>query len=176
MTVEYWDSCSTAKRDGQVGKPMNGVNKMSTATIQPIPYLFFDGTCAEAFRFYASTFGGTIKYTLHYKDLPVEATPIDDPMRVTIGDRIMNTQLELPGGAFIYASDAHPAMEHHGVNGFSIALNFDSADEVEDMFNKLADGGIVRMPFSPAFWSEKFGMLTDKFGIEWMINGNLKSM
>lgn len=149
---------------------------MSTTTIQPIPYLFFDGTCADAMRFYEKTFGATVKYTMFYKDLPAEATPMDDPMRVTFGDRIMNTQLEIPGGAFIYASDSHPGMEHHGVNGFSLALNFETAAEGEEMFNKLAEGGTVRMPFSPAFWSEKFGMLTDKFGIEWMINGNLRPM
>jgi PhnB protein len=147
---------------------------MST-NIQPIPYLFFDGNCADAIRFYESTLGGTIKSTMLYKDLPAEATPVDDPMRLTFGDRIMNTQLELPGGSYIYASDAHPTMQHHGVNGFSLALNFDSADEAEEMFNKLADGGSVQMPFSPSFWAEKFGMLTDKFGIEWMINGNLQS-
>jgi PhnB protein len=56
-----------------------------------------------------------------------------------------------------------------------ITLNFPTVEEAEQTFNQLADGGEISMPFSPSFWAEKFGMLTDKFGIDWAINGNLPS-
>ena len=147
-----------------------------TKTLLPIPYLFFDGNCGDAIRFYESTFGGTITSMMFYRDLPSDAAPMDDSLRNAFGDRIMNVQLALPGGGLIYASDAHPRMEHHGVQSFSIALNFDSSDEAGDMFNKLADGGTITMPFAPTFWAQGFGMVTDKFGTEWMINGVLNSM
>ena len=85
----------------------------------------------------------------------------------------MNAQLELPGGAFLYAGDAPGHIPYEGIKGVSIALNYDSVEEAESIFNALAQGGTVTMPFSPTFWAKKFGMLIDQFGVAWIINGEL---
>ena len=142
-----------------------------TRTLQPIPYLAFDGTCADAMRYYEKVLGGTIKVMMSGKD-----SPHKDPMIESFGDRILNAQLELPGGVFLFGGDAPPTMEYQGMHGFSITLNLDTVEEGEEIFNKFADGGHVTMPYSPTFWAEKFGMVSDKFGVNWIINGNLQSM
>lgn len=136
--------------------------------LQPIPYLAFDGSCADAMRFYETVLGGTIKVMMSGTECPVK-----DPMIEAFGDRILNAQLELPGGVFLYGGDTPPGMPHQGVHGFSITLNYDTTEEAEAIFNKLSEGGSVTMPFSPTFWAEKFGMLTDKFGVHWIINGHM---
>lgn len=136
--------------------------------LQPIPYLFFDGTCAAAMDFYAEVFGGKVVSVMTYGEMPGDM-PCPDEAK----NRVMNAMLELPGGALIYASDSFPGRASGPVSGFMIALNYPTTDEGEKVFDRLADGGEVVMPYSPSFWAEKFGMLTDKYGIEWAINGNL---
>ncbi len=142
-----------------------------TSTLQPIPYLAFDGTCADAMRYYEKVLGGTIKVMMSGKD-----SPFKDPMIESFGDRILNAQLELPGGVYLFAGDAPTHMEYKGMRGFSITLNFDTVEEAESIFNTFADGGKITMPFNPTFWAEKFGMVTDKFGVDWIINGNLQAL
>ncbi|MBS1705470.1 MAG: VOC family protein [Armatimonadetes bacterium] len=143
---------------------------MDNLNLQPIPYLFFDGRCTEALDFYADVLGGKVVSKMHYGDMPC-----DGPDAMTIPEeaktRVMNAILELPGGSSLYASDSFPGRESP-VSGFMIALNYPTVEQGEAVFNRLAEGGTVSMPFSPTFWAEKFGMLTDKFGIEWAINGN----
>ena len=142
-----------------------------TSHLQPIPYLAFDGNCAEAMKFYEQVLGGKITTMMSGND-----SPFKDPMIEAFGDRILNAQLELPGGVFLYGGDCPPGMPFQGSHGFSITLNFDTIEEAEENFNKMAEGGTVTMPFSPTFWAEKFGMLQDKFGVNWIINGNLHKM
>jgi PhnB protein len=139
-----------------------------TTNLQPIPYLSFNGNCAEAMRFYEKVLGGNIKSMMSGAQSPMAAQ-----IPKEFGDRIMNAQLELPGGSFLYAGDAPAHIPYTGVNGVSITLNFDSVDEAEQIFNQLAEGGKVTMPYSPTFWAKKFGMLTDKYGVPWIINGEL---
>jgi len=141
---------------------------MEKTTVQPIPYLFFDGTCVEALDFYAKVLGGTVVSKMTYGEMPGEF-PCPDEAK----DRIMNAMLELPGGAMIYGSDSFPGRATGPVSGFMVTLNYPTVEEAEKTFNQLAEGGEISMPFSPSFWAEKFGMLTDKFGIDWAINGNL---
>lgn len=143
------------------------LNIMSTQSIQPIPYLFFNGTCTEALDFYAKLFGGRVVSTALYGEMPAEF-----PCPEEAKNRVMNAQLELPGGAMIYASDCFPGRES-AVSGFMIALSYATVEEGQNVFDQLAEGGEVSMPYEPSFWSEKFGMVTDKFGIDWAINGNL---
>jgi len=140
-----------------------------TSPLIAIPYLGFDGNCAEAMHFYAEALGGTIKSMMSGNQ-----APYPDPMMKEFGDRILNAQLELPGGGWIYAGDGPPGRPYEGIKGVSITLNFDSVEEAEDIFNRLADGGEVFMPLAPTFWAEKFGMLTDKFGVNWIVNGVLQ--
>ena len=142
-----------------------------TSTLQPIPYLAFNGQCADAMRFYEKTLGGTIRVMMSGKN-----SPYQDPMIEAFGDKILNAQLELPGGVFLYAGDAPSHMEYQGMHGFSLTLNFDTIEEAETIFNLLAEGGHVTMPFAPTFWAEKFGMCTDKFGVNWIVNGNLQTV
>ena len=139
-----------------------------TSPLIAIPYLGFDGNCAEAMRSYEKTLGGTIRVMMSGAQ-----TPIDDPMIKEFGDKILNAQLELPGGGWIYGGDQPPHMPYEGMKGVSLTLNFDTVEEGETIFNRLAEGGQVTMPYSPTFWAEKFGMVTDQFGINWIVNGKL---
>jgi PhnB protein len=140
-----------------------------TARLQPIPYLGFGGNCAEAMCFYEKVLGGKIKVMMSGAQSPVaEHIPKEG------ADRILNAQLELPGGEFLYAGDAPLHLAYEGIKGVSIALNYDTVEEAESIFNSLAEGGKVTMPFSPTFWAAKFGMLVDKFGVAWIINGELR--
>ncbi len=140
---------------------------MHTNTPQPIPYLFFNSTCTEALDFYAHIFGGKVVSKMLYGDMP-EGMPCPENAK----NLVMNAMLELPGGAMIYASDTFPGRESP-VSGFMIALNYSTVEEGEQIFDRLSSGGEISLPFSPSTWAEKFGMFTDKFGIDWAINGNL---
>ncbi len=142
-----------------------------TKALQPIPYLAFDGNCAEAMHFYENVLGGTIKSMTSG-----EQSPVKDPMTEAFGTLILNAQLELPGGYFLYGGDTPPHMNYEGIKGVNITLNFDTVEEAEEIFNKLSEGGTINMPFVPTFWAEKFGMVTDKFGVSWLLNGCLHSM
>lgn len=144
------------------------VTFVKTKHLQPIPYLGFDGNCAEAMRFYEKTLGGTIKVMMSGAD-----SPMAGQMPKEFADRIMNAQLELPGGALLYAGDAPSHIPYEGIKGVSITLNYDTVEEAESIFNALSEGGTVTMPFSPTFWAKKFGMLIDRFGVAWIINGEL---
>lgn len=141
---------------------------MNSKPLQPIPYLFFNGTCTEALAFYAEIFGGKVVSTTLYGDMPAEM-----PCPEEAKNRVMNAELQFPGGLILYGSDSYPGREST-VSGFMITLNYDTVEAGQEVFDKLADGGEVSMPYSPSFWSEKFGMLTDKYGIDWAINANLK--
>lgn len=140
-----------------------------TTTMQPIPYLAFAGNCAEAFQFYVATFGATIVSKMTYGDMPEPYACADSAK-----NRIANIMIEMPGGGFFYGSDCPEGMPYNGIHGMSLALNFADSDEGQTVFDKLADGGTVTMPYGPTFWAEKFGMVTDKFGVHWMVNGNLQ--
>jgi PhnB protein len=137
-----------------------------TPKLQPIPYLGFDGKCAEAMRFYEKVLGGTIKVMMSGAQ-----SPMAEQIPKEFADRILNAQLELPGGALLFAGDAPSHVPYEGIKGVSIVLNFDTVEEAESIFNRLAEGGRVTMPFSPTFWAVKFGMLVDKYGVAWIING-----
>jgi PhnB protein len=126
-------------------------------------YIFFDGNCAEAMRFYQRVTGGEIKAMLKYSESP-------DPSTCPPGsaDRIMHASLVIDGRNLM-ASDS-PAGQHKPMQGFSLSLYYDSPEEGKRKFDMLADGGKVEMPFGPTFWAKGFGMVVDKFGTPWMVN------
>jgi PhnB protein len=134
---------------------------------QPIPYLAFDGSCAEAMRFYAKVLGGKLDLLTFGQSPMAEHTPKDAL------NRIMHARLALDGNGFLYAGDCPPGMPYQGIHGVSITLNYDAVAEVERVFNALADGGKVTMPLGPTFWAKRFGMVTDKFGCPWIVNGEM---
>ena len=139
-----------------------------TTTLQPIPYLFFNRNCREAVNFYKDLFGCRLISITTYGE-----TPMADTIKPEDRDNVVNAQLEFPGGSIMMAGDAHSMYEYTGVNGLTICLNFDTVEEAEAAFNGLAEGGKITMPFSESFWAKKFGMVDDKFGIPWIINGVL---
>jgi PhnB protein len=142
-----------------------------TARVQPIPYLSFNGNCAEAMRHYEKVLGGTMRSMMSGAQSPMAAS-----IPKEFADRILNAQLELPGGELLFAGDCPAHMPYEGIKGVTLALNYDSVEEAEAIFNALAEDGQVTMPFSPTFWAKKFGMLVDKFGVGWIINGELQAV
>ena len=140
--------------------------------MQLSPYLFFDGNCEEAFDFYAQTLRGKVVRLSRYGDAPSGPQAPTPESR----DRIMHARLEA-GDLVLMGSDACPPQyEYEGVKGFSVSLEVDSAAEAERIFNALSQGGSVQMPLDRTFWSERFGMLVDRFNIPWFVNytGNVR--
>jgi PhnB protein len=132
-------------------------------------YLFFDGNCAEAMRFYERTLGGKIEMSMTYGQAP-------DPAQCPPGsqDRIMHASMMIDGRRLM-ASDTpsdHPAQ---GMNGFALSLNYPTAEEARRVFDALCEGGKATMPFGKTFWAQGFGMLTDRFGTPWMVGGGESS-
>ena len=127
-------------------------------------YIFFDGNCAEAMRFYERVTGDKLQMMMKYSESPDKNTcpPGSD-------DRIMHANL-LIDGRNLMASDS-PAGQHRPMQGFALSLYYTSPEEAKKKFDMLADGGQVMMPFGPTFWAKGFGMLTDRFGTPWMVSG-----
>ena len=126
-------------------------------------YLFFDGECKAAFKFYEQCLGGIIDGMMTYGDAPM-SEEIPSEQR----DRIMHANLTV-GGMVLMGSDTLPD-GFKKPQGFSVNLQFDDRVEAERIFQKLAEDGTVKMPFQETFWSTRFGMLVDRFGTPWMIN------
>ncbi|HEY8022470.1 MAG TPA: VOC family protein [Thermoanaerobaculia bacterium] len=132
-------------------------------------YLVFDGNCAEAMRFYERTLGGKLETLMTHAESPVAAqTPPGS------ADRIMHARLVLDGRVLM-ASDAMAGPSYEGMKGFSLALVYPTVAEAKKVFDALAEGGEVRMPLEKTFWAESFGMLVDRFGTPWMVNGGRAS-
>lgn len=132
--------------------------------MQMTPYLNFDGTCREAFEFYAGIFGGKPDI-LSFAD-----SPMCDEMPAESRDRVMHAHLAVDG-ATLMASDIMPGMCIADRGTCHVALMIDDVAKAEAAFSRLAEGGEVRMPFEETFWVERFGMAVDRFGISWLING-----
>ena len=144
------------------------------------PYLSFRGNTREAFAFYAQALGAEIQAMMRFADMP--APPAGDdgcaggPAPGTdgaesAGDGIMHASLQLPGGALLFAGDVPPGMPFDGIKGAMLALQYDTVDQAHSAFQALAQGGQVTMPLGPTFWARTFGMLTDRFGVSWAVNG-----
>ena len=137
------------------------------------PYLSYNGNTREAFAFYAQALGAKIEAMLSYNDMPASAAPSegcgDGPP--PSGDGIMHACLRLPGDALLMAGDTPPGMPFEGMKGVMLALQYDTVDQAHSAFNALVQGGQVTMPLAPAFWAKTFGMLTDRFGVSWAVNG-----
>lgn len=138
----------------------------ATATASVIqPYLFFSGRCEEALAFYRTALGAEIEMVMHFNESP-DPTP---PGMLAPGfeTKVMHSSFRI-GGSTIMASDGCGPNDHF--EGFSLALSVATEAEADRAFNALLDGGTVRMPLAKTFWSPRFGMLVDRFGIGWMIS------
>ena len=126
-------------------------------------HLWYSGQCKEAFRFYAELFGGEVMM-LAYGD-----TPMARDVPAEWGEKIVHANLCFDG-CELAGSDVLP--EHYrSPQGFSVLLNIEGVEKARRVFTALAEGGTVAMPMQETFWSPAFGVLVDKFGIPWEING-----
>jgi PhnB protein len=137
------------------------------------PYLSFGGNTRDAFAFYERALGAKIDAMMSYDDMPAppagDAACADGPP--PSGDGIMHASLTLPGGAMLFAGDMPPGMPYEGVKGVMLALQYDTVDQAHGAFHALSQGGQVTMPLAPTFWAKTFGMITDRFGVSWAVNG-----
>jgi PhnB protein len=134
----------------------------------PIAYLAFDGTCAEAMKFYERALDAKLEVLMTNGE-----SPIAEHCPPGAADRILHARLALPGGGVLMAGDCPGGMPYEGIKGVSLTLNYDTVREAERTFQALAEGGKVTMPMQPAFWAKTWGMLVDRFGTPWIVNGEL---
>jgi PhnB protein len=133
-------------------------------------YLGFGGNCAEAMRFYEKALNGKLVMLLTNGASPAaEFTAPGDE------NRIMHARLVLENGVLM-AGDAPSSHKYEGMKGFSLALEYPTAEAAKKAFDALAEGGTITMPFDKTFWADGFGMLTDRFGTPWMFNGGMHPM
>jgi PhnB protein len=132
-------------------------------------YLNFAGTAEEAFRFYAKVLGGKLTEIHRFGSMPQE-----EGFDLPSGQKnlVMHVGLELPDGQMLMASDMIEGMGPERVEGnnFSISVHPDTRQDADRIFNALTEGGIVTMPIADQFWGDYFGSLTDRFGVNWMVN------
>ena len=126
------------------------------------PYLFFDGRCAEAIDFYRQALGAELVMQMRYDENPNPATNPPDA-----DGKIMHAALRI-GGATVLASDGR-CQGRPTFDGFALSLTAANEAEAERLFNALAAGGQVQMPLGKTFFSPRFGMLADRFGVSWMV-------
>ena len=126
------------------------------------PYLMFDGRCEEAAKFYEKALGAKIEKLVRFKDSPDPGMcPGPD------GEKVMHMSLRI-GDHTLLASDGH-CTGRPSFQGFSLTLSVKDSDEALRLFEALADGGQVQMPLTQTFFSPCFGMVSDRFGVSWMV-------
>ena len=128
-------------------------------------YLTFDGNCAEAMRFYERTLGGRLETLMTHAE-----SPMADQTPPGSRDRILHARLVIDG-RHLMASDSPAGEPYPAMHGFSMSLTCSDLDQARRVFDSLAEGGRVNMPLQKVFWADAFGMLVDRFGTPWMING-----
>ncbi len=137
------------------------------------PYLNFNGNTEEAFNFYKSVFGGEFAMVMRFGEMPgCDEMPEDKQISEGDKSKIMHIALPIGKDNVLMATDAIDSMGQKLTEGnnFSISISTDSKEEAENLFNALAEGGTVTMPLADTFWGAYFGMLKDKFGIQWMVD------
>ncbi|MGB8916799.1 MAG: VOC family protein [Candidatus Sulfotelmatobacter sp.] len=131
--------------------------------MQMNPYLYFDGDCEAAFKFYEKVLGAKIVVLMTH-----EGTPMAKHVPAEWQTKVLHGRLTI-GDQVLMASDAPPG-SYQKQGGFSLSLGFTDAAEAERVFHALAENGTETMPIAETFWAVRFGMLVDRFGIPWMIN------
>ena len=131
--------------------------------MQVNPYLYFNGNCEAALAFYEKVLGAKILVKMKHGEMPSEGK--GDP---AWADKIIHARMEV-GGAVVMASDAPPS-HYHAPQGFSMSVGVKDPAEADKIFAALSEGGKVGMPIQETFWALRFGMVTDRFGVPWMVN------
>jgi len=126
------------------------------------PYLFFDGRCEEAIEFYRRALDAEVLMLMRYKDSP------EPPRMGGSENQVMHASLRI-GSTKVLAADGRCEGQPGGFHGFALTLSVSSEAEADRCFTALADGGQVRMPLAKTFFSPRFGVLADRFGVTWMV-------
>jgi PhnB protein len=134
--------------------------------MQVQPYLFFDGRCEEAIAFYRRTLGAEVTMLMRFKDSPEPHAPGMLPPGAE--NKVMHMSFRI-GETTMLASDGR-CEGRPTFQGFTLSLTVPNAAEAERLFASLADGGQVQMPLTKTFFSARFGMVADRFGVSWMIH------
>ncbi len=137
---------------------------MNTTVSLIQPYLFFEGRCEEAMEFYKSALGAEVQFMMRYKESPEPPPPGCAPVD---GNKIMHAQIRI-GQTVLMASDGRCEGEAK-FDGFSLSVSLPTEADVDRVFNALADGGQPLMPLAKTFFSARFGMVHDRFGVMWMV-------
>ncbi len=128
------------------------------------PYLSFRDNARQAMEFYKTVFGGKLNMQT-FKEFHASQDPSDD-------NKIMHAELKADNGITFMASDTPNGMEYRPGTNYSMSLSGDNQAELSSYFQKLSAGGTVTMPLEKAPWGDQFGMVTDKYGVNWMVNIN----
>jgi PhnB protein len=126
------------------------------------PYLEFNGNAREAMEFYKTVFGGTLNMQT-FKEYQVSDDPSED-------QKIMHAQLDSENDITLMAADTPNRMGYHPESNISLSLSGENHDQLKSYYEKLSAGGTVTQPLEKAPWGDTFGMLTDRFGVKWMVN------
>jgi PhnB protein len=131
-------------------------------TVRLNPYLSFRDQARQAMEFYQSVFGGELMLSTF-----AEMQASEDPAEQ---DKIMHGMLEAPNGLVLMGADTPNSMEYTPAAGMSVSLSGDDDGVLHDYWDKLSASGSVNVPLEKAPWGDSFGMCTDRFGIDWMVN------
>ena len=129
-----------------------------------VPYLYFNGNAAEALAFYEKALGGKVLFQQSFGD-----SPIGDQTPESHKDKVMHASFQA-GELKFMVSDTMPGQEVNSGSNLSLSLNFLNLADIDNTFAALSEGAKITMPLQDTFWGARFGMLTDKFGINWMFN------
>ncbi|MCC6589473.1 MAG: VOC family protein [Bryobacterales bacterium] len=125
------------------------------------PYIAFQGNCREAVEFYKQALGAKVLFSQTFGESPMrDAAP---------ADKIMHCSIQAGNSTIMMCDDPRPGSQPAGGN-ISLAIGLNDAEQAKQVFANLSDGGAVIMPLEKTFWADAFGMLTDRFGVKWMIN------
>ena len=130
------------------------------------PYLFFPGNCEEALGFYQAVFGGRFRIAMRYRDAPQD----EHPTPPELADRIMHATFTSGRLVFMAADSPNLTPRKPVAERVALSIALPDAEEGGRIFAALAEGGIIHVPYRKAFWDATFGMLTDRYGIDWMVN------
>jgi PhnB protein len=138
------------------------VLSMREKTMLIQPYLSFEGRCDEAVKFYQAAVGAEVQMLMRFKEAPDQSM-----MTPESADKVMHATLRM-GDSVVMATDGRCSGKP-GFNGISLSLSVAEDGEAERVFAALSDGGQITMPLAKTFFASKFGMLADRFGVQWMV-------
>jgi PhnB protein len=125
-------------------------------------YLTFDGSCADAMKFYKQCLGAEL-YSAPFSEAPGNIPE-------SAKNRVMHAKLTKGGNTIVMASDTMPGTSYQQGNNFSVAVQCESLQEIEKLFTAFSEKGKITLQLQDTFWGARFGMLTDQFGVNWLFN------